>query len=132
MGNRLIFPTSAKDPLSRRGGGVRGDGLDRTVGHDLLGELLLGLGEAGAGPPVLRVDLRGKKGGGASGQGQLHKWPLFPPKPTIFRRMTARTAFTVKNPAATIITTATGRWDWSTLMEAIQPLSARDKRRRQD
>lgn len=51
----------------------------------------------------------------------------FPYEPTIFRRMTAKTAFTVKKPATTIITTATGRFDWSTLMEAIQPLSARDK-----
>lgn len=41
--------------------------------------------------------------------------------------MTARTAFTVKKPATTIITTATGRFVWSTLMEAIQPLSARHK-----
>lgn len=41
--------------------------------------------------------------------------------------MTARTALTVKNPATTIMTTATGRLDPSTLMEAIQPLSARHK-----
>lgn len=48
-------------------------------------------------------------------------------EPTIFRRMIAKTAFTVKKPATTIITTATGRFDRSTLMEAIHPLSTRDK-----
>lgn len=46
--------------MSSRGGGVGGDRLDGPVGHDFMGELLLGLGEAGTGPPVLGVDLRGK------------------------------------------------------------------------
>lgn len=124
-GNGLISATPAKDPLSSGGGGVGGNGLDSTVGHDFLGELLLGLGEAGAGPPVLRVDLRGK--GTAVRAGAGPPTSVFPHKPTILRRMTASTAFTVKNPATTIMTTATGRFDWSTLMEAIQPLSPRHK-----
>lgn len=59
-GDCLISPTPAKHPLSSRGGGICSDGLDGSVGHDFLGELLLGLGEAGTGPPVLRVHLRGK------------------------------------------------------------------------
>lgn len=57
---KLISSTPAKDPLSGGGGGICGDSLDGSVGHDFLGELLLGLGEAGTGSPVLGVDLRGK------------------------------------------------------------------------
>lgn len=44
--------------------------------------------------------------------------------------MIARTAFTVKKPATTIITTATGRFEPSTLMEEIHPLSTTDKQTR--
>lgn len=65
----LIPPTPPEDPLGSGGGGVRGDGLDAAVAHDLLGELLLGLGEAGAGPPVLGVDL-GRAKGRSLGQGR--------------------------------------------------------------
>lgn len=57
----------------------------------------------------------------------VNREKYFPFEPTIFRRMIAKTAFTVKKPATTSITTATVRFDESTLMEAIQPLSARDK-----
>lgn len=46
---------------------------------------------------------------------------------TIFRRMTARTALTVKKPATTIITTDTARFVFSTLIDAIQPLSTTEK-----
>lgn len=122
-GSRLISSTPVKHPLSSGGGGVGGDGLDGPAGHDLLGELLLGLGEAGPSPPVLGVDLGGRGTAVRAGS----KIGAFPHQPTIFRRMTARTAFTVKKPATTIITTATGRFVRSMLMEEIQPLSARDK-----
>lgn len=41
--------------------------------------------------------------------------------------MTARTALTVKKPATTIITTDTARFVFSTLIDAIQPLSTTEK-----
>jgi len=47
----------AKGSLGRGGGCTGCSRLDRSVGQDAAGELLLGLGEAGTGPPVLRVDL---------------------------------------------------------------------------
>lgn len=44
------------------GGGVGGGGLNRLVGHDASGELLLSLLETGAGGTVQRVHLEGTEG----------------------------------------------------------------------
>lgn len=50
---------------------------------------------------------------------------------TIFSKMTARTAFTVKKPATTIITTATAKFLPIMLIDEIHPLgqNKRDKQK---
>lgn len=57
MGNTLISLVPAKGSLGSGGGSTGCSGLDSSVGQDSVGELLLGLGEAGTCPSVLRVDL---------------------------------------------------------------------------
>lgn len=57
VGNCLISSTPAKGSLGSGGGSICCNSLDSSVSQDSLGELLLGLGEAGTCPPVLRVDL---------------------------------------------------------------------------
>lgn len=56
MGNSLISLAPAKGSLGSRGGGAGCSRLHGSVGQDSAGELLLGLGEAGTCPSVLRVD----------------------------------------------------------------------------
>lgn len=48
-------------PLCGPGGGVSGGCLDRLVGHDTCGELLLGSLETGTGGSVRRMDLKRKR-----------------------------------------------------------------------
>ncbi len=57
MRNSLVSLIPAEDSLCSGGGGARCSSLDRSVGQDFLRELLLGFGEAGTCPSVLRVDL---------------------------------------------------------------------------
>lgn len=53
----VISLAPAKGSLGRGGGSACCNSVDSSIGQDPLGELLLGLGEAGTGPPVFRVDL---------------------------------------------------------------------------
>lgn len=53
----LLLEASLRGP----GGGGSGGRLDRLVGHDARGELLLGLCKAGAGGAVHPVDLRRRR-----------------------------------------------------------------------
>lgn len=72
VGNCLISSTPAKGSLGSGGGSICCNSLDSSVSQDSLGELLLGLGEAGTCPPVLRVDL----GEWEKGHG-LRKWQFY-------------------------------------------------------
>lgn len=56
-GKQLISLAPAKGSLGSGGGSTGCSGLDSSVGQDSVGELLLGLGEAGTCSSVLRVDL---------------------------------------------------------------------------
>lgn len=57
MGNSLISLAPAKGTLGSRCSSTCCSSLDGWVGNDSMGELLLGFGEAGTCPSVLRVDL---------------------------------------------------------------------------
>ena len=69
--SNLIPLVPAEGSLCSGGGSTGGSSLHSGVGNDSVGELLLGLGEAGPGPSVLRVDLVYRKIGTDKGSDRL-------------------------------------------------------------
>lgn len=127
------------------GGGVSGGRLDRLVGHDTCGELLLGSLETGAGGSVRRMDLKRKRRwfttvGTLKGQFR-HKYTsshnLLPPcwgrsfKPpccafTFLNMMSDKTASAVKRAAMRIIMMPTGMLVFRAVSAEIHPLQSRE------
>lgn len=127
------------------GGGVSGGCLDRLVGHDTRGELLLGSLETGAGGSVRRMDLKRKRRwfttvGTLKGQFR-HKYTsshnLLPPwwgrsfKPpccafTFLNMMSDKTASAVKRAAMRIIMMPTGMLVFRAVSAEIHPLQSRE------
>lgn len=123
----LLFEGS----LCGAGGGVSSSRLDRLVGHDARGELLLGLLEAGAGGTIHGMDLV-KTGGWKKAKTDEIRWnQLLQTRQgklivgTFLNMMRDKTARAVKRPATRIIMTPTGMLLFRPIKAEIQPLKTR-------
>lgn len=107
------------------GGGVGGGGLNRLVGHDASGELLLGLLEAGAGGTIQRVHLGGNRGrtGRVPGPTAAGRRGDGSTRLTFLNIMSEQTERAVKSAAISSMMMPTGMLVLSPVSAAIQPLA---------